>query len=244
MPPDLPDSARLALWLDAWVRGATASDDLLDALGADDTVHTVADATTSPAGDTVPLALALGRLRRGTTGVGIALPVAGDPAGLAGPRTFADAALEAEQAVVLLGSGIGLVPDRSGDVVTWTAYDAHLPRPVPMLRDAARALRVALVEAAQALADLQVARWRPEIADELTDLRRPRADLAVPGTAPEVAPVIAQALLSRRVIDLALDDEGGAVDLGTIERRRALLGDLDHAARHALVAACSADAQR
>lgn len=244
MPPDLPDSARLALWLDAWVRGATSSDDLLEALGADDTVHTVADATTSPAGDTVPLALALGRLRRGTTGVGIALPVAGDPAGLAGPHSFADAALEAEEAVILLGPGIGLVPDWSGDVVTWTAYEAHLPRPVPMLRDAARALRVALVEAAQALADLQVARWRPEIADELTDLRRPRADLAVPGTAPEVAPVIAQALLSRRVIDLALDDEGGAVDLGTIERRRALLRDLDHAARHALVAACSADAQR
>lgn len=240
MPADLPDSALLALWLDAWVRGLTPTDDLLDALTADGPVHTVV----GPDGDPAPLALALGWMRRDTTGAGLALPVTGDPTGVAGPRAYADAALEAEEAVVLLGAGIGLVPDWSGDVITWTAYAARQPRPVPMLRDAARDLRVALVGAAQALADLDVARWRPEIADELVDLRRPRADLDVPGIGPDVAPVVAQALLSRRVIELALDDEGGAVDLATIERRRSLLRDLDHAARHALVAACSADAQR
>lgn len=240
MPADLPDSALLALWLDAWVRGAAATDDLLDALGEDGSVHTIV----TEDGTAEPLALALGRLRRQTTGAGIALATPGDPAGIAGPRKFADAVMEVGEGVVLLGSGLGLVPDWAGDEVTWTLHPITLPRPVPMLPDAARALRVALVEAAQALAALDVARWRPEIADELVDLRRPRADLAVPGIAPEVGPVIAQALLSRGVIELALDDEGAAVDVATMEQRRTVLRSLDQAARHALVAACSADAQR
>ena len=58
-----------------------------------------------------------------------------------------------------------------------TRWPADLPRggrpapQVPDLGEADRGLRLALTTAATALADLDVARWRPEVADELMDLR-------------------------------------------------------------------------
>lgn len=241
MSEDLPDGAVLALWLDAWVLGHVATDDLLDALGQNATAHHVVPVDGGPA---EPLVLALGRLRRGCTGVGLALPVAGDPTGLAGPRAFSDAALEAEEAVHLLGTGTALVPRRTGAGVVWSTYAATHPRPVPSLPDASRGLRQAVLGAAAALADLDVARWRPEVADELISLRRPRPEAAVPGMSAEAAGALAQATTCRRIVALALQDDGGALSADEIRARTEALRPLDHAARHALVAACSADAQR
>lgn len=233
------DAAVLALWLDAWLTGHTSADDLLEALAAVAVRHDVVRDGTSQ-----PLALALGALRADATGAGLALPAPGDPIGLAGPRPFTDAALAAEEAVVVLGAGLGLVPTRVGHAVTWDVYEARLPRPVPMLPDAGRALRTALVTAADGLAALEVARWRPEVADELASLRRPRTATPVPGLSGAAATLLAQALTCRRIVDLALADDGGAVSAHEIAERRATLEPLAHAARHAMVAACSADAQR
>lgn len=238
---DLPDAAVLALWLDAWLCGHAPTDDLLQALGASAAAHHVVprDGTSAE-----PLALALGTLRRGCTGAGLALPVAGDPTGLAGPRAFNDAALEAEEALHLLGTATALVPRRTGAGVVWTTYAATHPRPVPALPDASRALRLALVGAAEALADLDVARWRPEVADELISLRRPRPEASVPGMSAAAAETLAQATTCRRIVALALEDDGAAVSAEEVRARADALRPLDHAARHALVAACSADAQR
>ena len=55
----------------------------------------------------------------------------------------------------------------------------HERRQVPDLAEADTGLRAALPQVADALADLDVARWRPEVADELMALRRTE-DLAVP----------------------------------------------------------------
>ena len=127
-----------------------------------------------------PLVTGLGRLRAaGADALGAALPAEGDPVGLGGPAAFNAAALEAGEAVVALDAAgfalHGLVPDRVGAAVTWQVMPAER-RQLPDVGEADRALRAALPEAADALAALDVARWRPEVADRLMNLRhRPRA---------------------------------------------------------------------
>ena len=231
----LPGSARLALWFSAWVRGRASLDDARDAVVAGDAAHDVVGLGDEP----VPLIVALGLLRvERATGAGLALPQPGDPLGLGGPAPFNAEALEAGQAVVLTGADLGLVPVRAGAGVVWRCLPATSHRQVPDLPEADTGLRAALPAAADALAALDVARWRPEVADELLSLRR-TSDLPVPpGTDPRAQRVLALAARCRRIVALALRDDGGAVTAGEADRRRGALLPLDRAARRALVAAC------
>ncbi len=235
LPDPLPDSARLALWFTAWVRGAASLDDARDAVVAGDAAHDVVGLDD----ESVPLIVALGRLRaERATGAGVALPEPGDPLGLAGPPAFNAEALEAGEAVVLRGTDLGLVPVRAGAGVVWRCLPASSRRQVPDLPEADTGLRAALPAAADALADLDVARWRPEVADELLALRR-TGDLPVPpGTDARAQRVLSLAARCRRIVALALRDDGGAVTATEADRRRAALLPLDRAARRAAVAAC------
>jgi hypothetical protein len=237
----LPDSARFALWFTAWCAGATSLDETRDAIVGDDAAHDVAGL---PSG-TAPLILALGQLRAaGATGAGVALPVAGDPLGLAGPPAYNALAIERGEAVVLDGAGLGLVPLRAGSGVVWQALPAVTLRQVPDLSEADTRLRVALVETADTLAGLDVARWRPEVADELMALRLP-ADLALPpGASDRASRMLGLATRLRTVVELALADDGGAVSASEADRRREAILPLDHAARRALVAACTFSRER
>ena len=90
------------------------------------------------------------------------------------------------------------------------------------------------------LADLDVARWRPEVADELMALRAGRR-LRVPARRwrPRAVRLAALATRCRTIVDLALEDDGGSVTAAEADARRQALGPLDHAARRGLVAACS-----
>lgn len=231
-------SGRLAWWLTAWLRGLVGADDLLDGVSPEGEIHHVVGLT-DPDTELISLSLALGAVRRsGATAAGVALPVPGDPAGLGGPAALTEAANEAGEAVILVGAGLALVPHAAGRGVVWQAHPAR-PRMLTDLGQASRDLRLALVEAATTLADLEVAKWRPDVADELMDLRRPRTWAAPPGTPPDAAGLAARATQAERIVELALEDDGGAVSLSEIERRRAALQPLDRAARHALVAACS-----
>ncbi|MFC5176922.1 hypothetical protein [Nocardioides taihuensis] len=226
----LPDSARLAWWGTAWLRGAVDADRLLDAVRGEDAVHTVG-------GD--PFLVGLGPLRTaGATALGLALPAEGDPVGLGGPPAFNHAALEAGEAVVAVGAGRGLVPARVGGSVDWTVHAAER-RQLPDVGEADRGLRRALLETANALADLDVARWRPEVADELADLRQPSAVTAPPGVPSLCLSLAGRALHALTVVDLALVDDGGALTVLEAEQRRTALRPLAHAGRRALVAACS-----
>src|SRR4029079_1686646 len=77
-----------------------------------------------------PLILAMGSLRAaGARSAGLALPVAGDPLGLAGPASFNAVALDVGEAVVVEGADLGLVPDRTGAGVVWQRMPATAAPP-------------------------------------------------------------------------------------------------------------------
>ncbi|QWZ09616.1 hypothetical protein KRR39_07695 [Nocardioides panacis] len=236
--PPLPDSARFALWFSAWVAGSTSLDDSRDAIVGDDAAHDVVGlpGTDGPQ----PLIVALGILRgHGATGAGIALPAPGDPLGLAGPSAFNVEVVDVGEGVVLDGADLGLVPHRAGAGVVWSCHPAVSRRQVPDPSEADQSLRQTLVRTTDVLADLDVARWRPEVADELMALRQ-AADFVFPhGMAPRAVRLAALATRCRTIVDLALEDDGGSITAAEADARRQALGPLDHAARRGLVAACS-----
>ena len=213
------------------------TDLVIDAVIEDDATHVLAGLP--GLGGTATLVEGLGELRRlGATGLGAAFPAEGDPIGLGGPREFNAEALEAGEAVVVEGLGLGLVPQRTGAAVVWTACPAQR-RQLPDVGEADRALRAALITTADALADLEVARWRPEVADQLLDLRHREALVAPDGVPPRCVELASRGLQAADIVTLALEDDGGAITALEAAQRRAALVPLDRAGRAALTAACS-----
>ena len=233
MSTQLPDACQVAWWTTSWLRGHVVADQVLDALR-------------DMGVDGGWLDLLAGLRRSGATGVGIALPIDGDPLGLGGPPSFNAAALEAGSAGVAAAAGLGLGPDEV-DASTWWRRAEARPRQVPDIGEAGRALRLAFTTTATALADLDVARWRPEVADELMELGRsargrPALHTPPPGTPPACAQLAATGARAARIVELAVADDGAAVSAYEIGARREALRPLEQAARRALVAACSTEA--
>ncbi|HET9421036.1 MAG TPA: hypothetical protein VFO49_07860, partial [Nocardioides sp.] len=227
MTSALPVSARLAWWATAWLRGQVSPDDLLDAVLDGDVAHLVGGQ---------PVLTALAELRAaGATGFGAAFPREGAPVGLGGPADFNAAAIENGEAIVAVGAERGWVPRRVGPTVEWGAYPAAR-RQVPDVGEADRELRATLLAASNELADLDVAKWRPEVADELMDLRHRRVPAAPPGVPARCAELAARGLQALGIAELALADDGGALTASMAEQRRAAIAPLDLAARRALVA--------
>ena len=102
---------------------------------------------------------------------------------------------------------------REGAVVFWHVV-RRAPRQLTDVGEADRRLRRPWCSTADDLAALDVARWRPEVADELINLRRvPRLD-APPGTPRPLRRARRPALQAAGIVDLALDDDGAAVTRG------------------------------
>jgi hypothetical protein len=226
------------LWFSAWAAGSTSLDDTRDAIVGDDAAHDVVGVPGTSGSQ--PLIVALGLLRsRQATGAGIALPVPGDLLGLAGPGGFNGEVVDVGEGVVLDGADLGLVPHRAGAGVVWACHQAVSRRQVPDPSEADALLRQALLRTTDTLADLDVARWRPEVADELMALRR-AADFVFPhAMSPRAVRLASLATRCRTIVDLALEDDGGSVTAAEADARRRALAPLDHAARRGLVAACA-----
>lgn len=238
MSSPLPPSARLAWWGTSWLRGHVVLDLLIDAVIGDDATHVVSGSLHGADG-TVGLVMGLGRLRaEGATAFGAAFPAEGDLVGLGGPVAFNATALEVGEAVVAVGTGYGLVPQRVGAAVTWVTHRADR-RQLPDVGEADRTLRAALLETANSLAEMDVARWRPEVADRLLNLRHRETLDAPEGVPPRCVELAARALQATEIVEIALEDDGGAITAAEIRARHEALQPLARAGRRALVAACS-----
>ncbi len=247
-----PRSALLAAWGNAWLAGETGLPELVEHVTAYDDHHDVVGLGV----DDLPLERAVARLRAaGVVRLRVVLPAPGDAVGLPGPGPFTAAALDASEGVLALrpdGTGTGLVPrlvshgsafDGTVTTVTWTAYDVVAgPDPGPFLHDAEHDLRRGLLECLAALRHLDVARWRPDLAEALVGLRRQaRQGLdedELPGGHPQRAhDLLVQARSLAAVLHLADQDLGGAVDTREAAGREAALRELTRLVRRARVAA-------
>jgi hypothetical protein len=251
------DAGRLVAWASAWLAGGVSYDDAVEQVTRE-RVHQVSGLAGHP--DPVPLGWALTEIRAtGATAVRLVLPVPGDLTGLPGPDGLRRAALASGAAAVASAApeagGLGLVPRREehgnpaeGQTVTisWTAIGSD---PLPIegylpLSEADQDLTAALRESTESLLSLDIARWRPELAEALTDLRRTARSGKDEGSwLPPGYPARARLLLSRaaqlgRVVELATaDDPGGSITTVEVNGRRAALSTLERAVRRARLAA-------
>lgn len=250
MPVAAPSaSAALVAWGNAWLTGHVGLDDATDAIeeAAGPGVVTGVPGTDGE----VSLREGLGDLRvAGLSALRLALPAAGDPLGLPGPAGFNVTALEAGEAAIaeLPGQPLGLVPseDRRGSSyvgVRWSAHQAVTATPdLPSLAEADHQLSAAVREATDTLDTLdEVAAWRPEIADALTELRdsqaRESGDGLAPGYPPRAHRVAALSGRLAAVVELARRHGGVALTVEQERRRAEALRALDRAVRRARVAA-------
>lgn len=252
-------AGRLAAWASSWLAGGGGFDETLEHVTAGEH-HAVAGL---PGVDgEAPLGWALAELRRrGAVAVRLVLPVAGDLAGLpAAPPDLRCAALDAGAAVVTVlpeagrdGEGLALVPalvahGHAAEGTTWSVrWQAFATPPVvPPYRPLAEAeqqLRATLAESTTALARLDVARWRPELAAALADLRadarhgRLEGSDLPPDWPPRARRLLGSADQLGRVVALADGDHGAAVSAADQRGRAGALTALGRAVREARLAA-------
>jgi len=240
---DFP-AGRLAAWATAWLTGRTSYDEALDAVTGD-TAHRVSGL---PGTDgAVPLGKALAALRGlGERRLRLVLPAPGDVRGLPAVPGLAAVALGAGQAAV--GDVVVLVPEPLGpEVLQWTVFGLDgVPLPPPpvegTLRAASGALDLAVSGSARTLAELDLARWHPEVPELLAGLARPTpAQGLPPDSDPLALSILGRALRVAAVLDLAMADApGGAVNHAQAARRDAVLRPLSGAVREAVTAAYNA----
>ena len=237
---DFP-AGRFAVWATAWLTGRASYDDALDALTGD-TAHRVAGLPGTD--DAVPLGWALTALRGlGEQRFRLVLPVPGDVRGLPAVPGLAALALESGQAAV--GERLALVPESLGpEAIQWTAFalDGVPPTAPPVedsLRRLAGSLDLAVGDAARTLADLDVARWNPEVPALLAGLGKAAPAPALPDDHdPLAVAVLGRAQRLAAVLDLAMADApGAAVNHAQAARRDDALRPLSAAVREAVAAA-------
>ena len=255
------------MWSAAWLAGAAAADDVLDALApwseahdvvaADPAIAAVTDLPTPDhAGTGLATLLALARRRSAGTGPAgwsssaalrvpdarVVLPAPGDIRGMPGPAALRAAALEAGECAVLAGPALALVPSAVADgVLRWTVHlvDDVPPLAHPSLADAEHELRSGVRDAADTLAALDVARPRRGVREEIADALRRRPHASWPTGTPGRPLRVLQHADEVEAILLAAsgDDPGGAMSSSAALARNDALRPLATAVRAARVAA-------
>ena len=259
----LPRSVLLALWGTAVLDGRTDADRAVAVVTGQDEPHTVRGedqpVSASPRGP--GLHDLLDHLQGRAAVLRALLPAPGDALGLPAVPIAVEAAVDAGEAVVVqpvpgVGSGWTYVPEvepfgseqEQGFQVAWHGWrhpdGARLPAAgFADLPEAERALRTVLLQATDALAHLDVARWRDDVTDRIAGLRDGGVDhrLLPPGTAPRAVRVLGTAARVRGIVELASLDDGGSVSGWEAGRRADVLREIDTTARRALAAATSAE---
>lgn len=244
--------------LASWVAEATVGRaTVADAVAAVETGSDghVVHAPTATAQTDVPLVEALAALVDARPRyVRVAFPAPGDPLGLRGAGAFTSSAVLAQSAVIVDDVGLVPEPDLRGSSyrgVRWRAFTVG-GQPPPGLAEAPlavdpsrvieqtdRALRRALRDATETLAEVDLARWRPEAS------AGGAAAAAALGARlrglPPSWPVAARALAERsialwRALDVVSADDGAAsVAAGAV--RLSAVRELSHAVREAAMVA-------
>jgi hypothetical protein len=242
------------VWSSAWLSGAAAADDVLDALAdwaelhevvaADERLASTLEIPVRGEAGGSPAALLAALRRSGAVNAELVMPVPGDVRGLGGASQFATEALRAGEAVVLngIGNGIGLVPERIGEgIVRWTVFEIDRTTPTPNvpLGEAEHELTGAMRVAAGILLELGVAKQRAGVREELQARVAERTKSRWPEGMPQRAlRVLQRAAEVAAILELAMEDEpGGALSASAALKRAEALRPLFHAVRTARTAA-------
>lgn len=249
-----PRGGALTAWGNAYLLGRASLDEADVHTVGDDVLHRVVGVPDEP--DPVPVSFALARLRgRGITALRLVVPDSGDPTGLAGPASTTAAAVAAREAVLTVGPrelpAYALVPTTAsgaeGTIVRWDVLEAAPSTPphgLPGVAESERMLAEAMRSATVTLDALDVAAGRDELGGRLAGLDRALAALVLPHTLPGRAKrlvVTATRLLA--VITWAAESDGASVTAAEAAQRAAALAPLRRAARYAVAAAYSAEAE-
>jgi hypothetical protein len=251
------DAGRFVAWGSAYLNELVSLDEAAAAITGDVELHRVV--AWSDQAEPVAVTHALGLLRRhGVSSLRLVLPVPGDATGVPGPIAASSAATDAGQAVVCVADvtiqPLMFVPqvahlDAESDV-TVTFWQPHVveltkaPYGLPTLSEADRQLNEALAQSTETLAQLDLARGRDEFARDLARIMRATEHINVPSTLSARAQrMIASGSRLMAIVELAQRTDGASVSATSAELRRAALRPLHQAARYAICAGYSAQAE-
>jgi hypothetical protein len=238
----------MVVWTSAWLNGAAASDDLLDALNIWAEAHEVRAADSDlatrldlPGPEETPAgpAMLLAALRKAGAAHGeLALPVAGDVRGLGTSSPFSQHALRAGEAIVLADASLGIVPQNVADgVMRWTVYPlGEMPPPEHLpIGEAEHGMASAMREAASTLVDLDIARRRPGVRDEIAETVASRPKPPWPEDVPQrPLRILQRASEVEAILWVATDDApGGALSASATRARMDALRPLFDSVRAA-----------
>jgi hypothetical protein len=239
-------SGTFAAWCCAWLDGAAASDDVLQAVTGDDAPHVVEGLPGSA--DPAPLSEVLFVLRRTGARPRVILPAPGDLRGVPTGDEFRVASLDAGEAVA--AGSLGLVPDivdytpsSAPTSVTWHAYAVQPVVPDHIgLADAGQDLTTAVRDCTAALTAADVSGASADIGEALQLARRAGERLVLPPSfPPRAVALLARAEQLHDVLELAFAEPfGGAVDRFSASARDASLRPLATAVRRARLAGYNA----
>ncbi|MDQ4038691.1 MAG: hypothetical protein M3313_10185 [Actinomycetota bacterium] len=231
----------LTAWVNSWLRGAVAYDAAVAAMH-DAGIRTVRGLPEHP--DPAPVGWALSAVRsRGAGPLRLILPVAGDIRGVPGIAGLSAQAISAGQLVV--GTTLAFLPDDDPSAdggwlaleISEVAWVTHAAGDQQTVTQASGALRLAVLDATDALTRLDAARWNSGV-DSLR--RREQAVLLPPDHAPAAAALATRCAQLTAIIELAMSDApGGALNGYGAGGRNAALRRLSVAVREALMCAYS-----
>jgi hypothetical protein len=249
-----PRGGALTAWGNAYLLGRASLDEADVHTVGDDALHRVVGVPGEP--DPVPVSIALARLRGlGVGALRLVVPESGDPTGLPGPPATTSAAVAAREAVLTVAPrevpAFALVPTSTpsaeGLLVCWDVLVAEASTPphgLPTLSEAERGLAETMRSATVSLDARDVASGREELAPRLAGLDRALRTLVLPPSMPaRVQRLVVTATRLLALLTWAAETDGGAVSAGEAAQRSAALRPLRQAARYALAAAYSADAE-